>query len=301
MATIKQLCNFLVLCRELHFARAAEKLGISQATLSNEIKKMEQDLGFQLFDRSNRWGITLTDAGKSYWFGVKEIPEMLEGARQNAAEIARGHAGILTIGISNFSYDYFDMGELCRKMRERYPDIQLKIYDMQRSPHVVESLRRGQIDVGFFMISSENTRRAEGFNYKKLLSIELNLALPSTHILASKAKIEPEDLKNCHFILPPREELPTLRKKLDDYFMEKFNKSPIIQLEVLGFAGIRQLIGSGLGVGFLPNRLKVASNVILKKSPFSLSSTLIAARNEDNNSQVVKNFMNLLPSQMKDN
>ena len=61
MATFKQIRNFLTLAQELHFARAAETLGISQAALSAEIRKLEQDVGCQLFDRSDRWQIRLTD------------------------------------------------------------------------------------------------------------------------------------------------------------------------------------------------------------------------------------------------
>ena len=55
MATLKQIHDFLLLAEELHFARAAEKLGISQAALSLEVRKLEHSLGAQLFDRSDRW------------------------------------------------------------------------------------------------------------------------------------------------------------------------------------------------------------------------------------------------------
>ena len=69
------------------------KLGITQSTLSNEIKKLEASLGFKLFDRSDKWDIALTASGKSYLQHVKDIPAMLDFARQNALEIARGGYG----------------------------------------------------------------------------------------------------------------------------------------------------------------------------------------------------------------
>ena len=64
MVTLKQIRNFLAVSETLHFARAAEKLGIAPAVLSKEILKMEKTLGFQLFDRSDKRNICLTEAGK---------------------------------------------------------------------------------------------------------------------------------------------------------------------------------------------------------------------------------------------
>jgi predicted DNA-binding protein (UPF0251 family) len=72
MITIKQLQNFLVLSKELHFAKAADKLGMSQAALSKEIQKLEQKIGCELFDRSNKWDIKLTEAGETYLMRSKE-------------------------------------------------------------------------------------------------------------------------------------------------------------------------------------------------------------------------------------
>ena len=81
MVTLKQIRNFLAVSETLHFARAAEKLGIAPAVLSKEILKMEKTLGFQLFDRSDKRNICLTEAGKSYWETVRHLPEILNNAR----------------------------------------------------------------------------------------------------------------------------------------------------------------------------------------------------------------------------
>ena len=75
MVSVKQIQNFLVLAETLHFAKAAAKLGISQATLSGEIKKLEKNLGINLFDRSDRWEIKLTVAGETYRNYIKNIPD----------------------------------------------------------------------------------------------------------------------------------------------------------------------------------------------------------------------------------
>ena len=122
MPTLKQIDNFLVLAEELHFARAAHKLGISQAALSNEIKKMEQSLGCQLIDRSDRWMLKLTDAGAIYLRQIRELPGTLAAAGQMARKAARGESGTLSIGVAGVVYDYRDIGAMCRNMLQKYPE-----------------------------------------------------------------------------------------------------------------------------------------------------------------------------------
>lgn len=298
MTTIKQLRHFLVLSEELHFARAAEKLGISQATLSNEIKKLETALNFQLFDRSNRWEITLTDAGKSYWAAVKNIPAILSEAQQDAKKIARGHAGTLSIGISYFCYAYFDLGKICRRMQEYYPEVKLKIYDMLRPKDVVKALSDGQFDVGFIMVAPDDTETLSKFYCKKLCPIELKLCVPRKHPLAKKKDLTATDLRNCRFILPPREEIPSIHNKLADYLYEHCGTLPMIKMEVMGFQGISKMISAGLGAGFLPSQMVAGdANITVKDPPFPLVRHLHAACDINSNNLVVKKFMNLLSAE----
>ena len=105
METIKQVQNFIVLAEELHFARAAHRLGISQAALSNEIKKLELQVGCQLIDRSDRWMIKLTDAGNIYLREIKDIPDAIANAGQLSRKASRGETGTLSIGVAGFIYD----------------------------------------------------------------------------------------------------------------------------------------------------------------------------------------------------
>lgn len=294
MNTIKQLRHFLALAQELHFARAASQLGISQAALSNEIKKLEKSLGFQLFDRSDRWEITLTEAGQNFFAAVKDIPSTLDFARNNAVEIARGKAGTLSIATSYFFYDYFNLGNVCRKMQERYPNVKLRICDMQRSSQVRECLKNGHADVGFMMLEPDDTGEQYRLEIKKISPIELMIGMTEKHQLAKKEIICASDLKNAHWIMPPKDEIPSIHKKLEDYYMENSLSTPIIKLEIIGFTGICQMISTGLGIGFVPELFGHRQNLIMKKTPFPMFRQLVAAKNDNNNSQIVKNFMNLL-------
>ena len=295
MTTIKQLRHFLVLAGELHFARAAEKLGISQATLSNEIKKMEENLGFQLFDRSNKWGITLTASGKSFFQHTMDIPEVLEQARRQGVEIARGRAGELAIVIGAFTYDYFNLGCACKKMKQLYPEVKLKIYDVMRSSQVAEYVRSGQADVGIMMVR-ELTAQTEGMAYCKIIPLQMCLAIPAGSPLAKKENLTFTDLKNARFILPPRADIPFIRKHLDELFMTNCGQLPVIAMEVLGFQGIKQMVAAGHGIALLPHHSvkRLSKDIVMREPPFELNRELIAVKADNNRSLVVNNFMNLL-------
>ncbi|MBR7131316.1 MAG: LysR family transcriptional regulator [Lentisphaeria bacterium] len=297
MTTVKQLKHFLVLSEELHFARAAEKLGISQATLSNEIKKMEKHLGFQLFDRSNKWEISMTAAGKSFYQQVGNVPEILDQARQHALEVARGRAGELSVAIASFLYDYFNMGCVCKKMRQQYPDVKQKIYDVLRSSQVAEYVRSGKADAGVMMVRDWKTQTI-GLECRKVIPLQMHLAIPAANPLAGKSKITFDDLKNIHFIMPPREEMPFIRHYLDELFMTNCRCLPNVILEALGFQGIKQMVAAGHGIALLPHHSvsHLPSDIVMRKPPFELNRDLVVIRDENNHSQTVKNFMNLFNS-----
>ena len=91
-----------------------------------------------------------------------------------------GDTGVLNIAATNFVYDIFNIGGLCRKMRQNYPGVKLKIYDIQRSPQVAEYIRRGQADVGFFMVGDPR-RQCAALKCKKLCTLQMMSAIPARH------------------------------------------------------------------------------------------------------------------------
>jgi DNA-binding transcriptional LysR family regulator len=202
MPTLKQLQNFIVLARELHFAKAAQLLGISQSALSNEIKKLETSVGCQLLDRSDRWMIKLTEAGSIYLRQIKELPELMAEAGQMARKAARGDIGTLSIGVAGLIYDFVDIGRLCKDMLQKYPDVKLRIYDTLVSPAAASLVRSGKCDISFFA-ASNISNNMENLLYKKTVDIPLAFAIPANNPLAHKENLTIQDLKYSHFIFPP--------------------------------------------------------------------------------------------------
>lgn len=295
MVSLKQIQNFLVLAETLHFARAAALLGISQATLSSEIKIMERKLGIQLFDRSDKWAIKLTVAGQSYYTGIKNIPAEIHNAHKNAVKSARGETGQISVAVSTITYDYINLGKICKKMTERYPEVKLKILDMPFALNRFDCLTSGKADAAIFA-GSCNLAMPEGFTAKNLMPLEFALALPRKSRLAEIHPLRIEDLKNAHFVLPPVEEAPNLRRAWDQIFMEHCHTLPIVTQEVVGYHGVLQFVAAGLGVGFifmLRHNL-FPDQVVLRKLPIKMNRALLVGYGEHAMSPVMKNFLNLL-------
>jgi DNA-binding transcriptional LysR family regulator len=101
MATIRQIEIFLQLAENLHFGRTAEKLGITQAALSKEIRNLEQSLNCRLLDRSDKWNIQLSAAGRAYFSKVKNLPQQLDLAQKSAMRASRGETGTLAIAVTS--------------------------------------------------------------------------------------------------------------------------------------------------------------------------------------------------------
>lgn len=134
----------VALAEELHFARAARKLDISQPALSQKIQKVETEIGFSLFDRGQRH-VELTPAGAGL---VNDLPDLLsriDAVLARAGRIARGDEGFLRVGfIENASFHL--VPHVITRLRRRFPAAQIELVEMI-SPDMSDALARGDIDV----------------------------------------------------------------------------------------------------------------------------------------------------------
>lgn len=141
---LKQLKYVLVLAKENSFSRAAEKLGISQPSLSQYIKKIESQLGVRLFDRING-EVRITDAGQIYLDAGRKIVD-LEHQMENAfSDLVQHKGGTISIGISPYRSVHM-MPAVLRAFDAKYPDMKLVI--KERSGHeLIDSAVHGEFDL----------------------------------------------------------------------------------------------------------------------------------------------------------
>ena len=295
MATFREIEIFLKLAEELHFGKTALLLGITQAALSKEIGKLESSLDCRLFDRSDKWNIRLTAAGKAYYDEIKGLPELLRKADEHARRAARGEHGMLTISVANMVYDHLQFGGILQKMHEKYPAVKLLVRDSQNSPQVYGQILSGEADIGFLAVNNLGNPE-QNLQQLKLLELPISFAIPATHPLAQKEDLKITDFKNANFILPSARYVPWLRKQFEDFFFQHCSRLPIVEQEALGLRATRQLVSAELGIGLVvkPGTVDERENIVYREVDLMIKRIIIAAWDENNQSRTLKNFLKML-------
>lgn len=199
---LKQLKYFMAVAEELHFGRAAERLGIAQPPLSRQIKQFEEDLGAVLFNRG-RSSITLTQAGERLQQRALAIQDLIDDTRLEVRRIGQGAEGRLRIGFVGSS-TYGILPNIIKSFRAHYPQISLSLIPMNNA-HLYRELISRQIDVAFARPALQDAEFAK----LKLRDEPLILAAPDTFLVDRRSRIDLPALADTSFILYPEYPRPS--------------------------------------------------------------------------------------------
>ena len=142
---LRDLRSFLAVAHHRNFSRAAEQLHVSQPALSEQIRKLEDELGTPLFDRTSR-GATLTDAGDAFLPQARAVLAAADAAAESVRMVAHGLAGTLTLGFID-SAAVGILPPLIRRFTARYPELKLRLRELSTRQQL-EAVAEGEIDVG---------------------------------------------------------------------------------------------------------------------------------------------------------
>ncbi|MDM5433618.1 LysR family transcriptional regulator [Bacillus hominis] len=284
---IRKMRYFITVAEELNFSRAAERLMMAQPPLSQEIRKLEEELGVQLFHRTKRM-VELTDAGKIF----------LEGARQTLLQVDRtiketqltneGKIGHLIIGFVDSTETVID---ILKTFRERYPKIQLILREMTTDQQI-KALYEKQIHIGFIRSEQNN----------EVLSSEvcseecLKLVLHQDHPLTSLPNISIKSLIDEPFILFPRHFGTNFYDLIISYFWKHGVSLNIVQ-EAIQMQTIVNLVAAGMGISVVPSSVESykKSGVIYKEIQENTPKiNLYAGWRQDEKSVVLENFLTVV-------
>ncbi len=282
---IQQIRYFLELSKELHFWHTAEKIFITQSSLSRHIKALETELGFELFERTKR-SVKLTTAGV---FMQKEWTKMLtqiDNIHIAARQIHDGEVGELRIGHPG-SITHSVLPDLMATMTLRFPQLRLILTELM-TIDMEKALLNFQVDIGFRREISTNNL----LETRTMFSEKFAVVLPQNHHLNVKTLETIDILSQESFIIPNLETGSRYTEILKHIFKEA-NFEPKVNMVSEFGTTIISLVARGLGVSILPiSYAKNAPNNV-RFVPIPYSSFLYMQWRKEDDNPILKHFVRI--------
>ncbi|SIS50308.1 LysR substrate-binding domain-containing protein [Insolitispirillum peregrinum] len=193
---LRRIRYFLAVAETLHFGRAAERLGMAQPPLSEQIRKLEEELEVTLFVRNTRT-VALTDAGAIFLAGARRAMDEMERAAVAARQAERGIRGHLVLGFVS-SASVTVLPKALGRLRTSMPDLELDLRQYRHSRDVIESLLQGEVDIAVTRPSGKAS-----ISEHILLRDRVLVAYREDHPLAALDEITPDTLREELFVLFP--------------------------------------------------------------------------------------------------
>lgn len=294
MIELRHLRYFVAVAEELHFGRAAERLHMAQPPLSQQIRQLEEYLGFQLFYRTKR-SVRLTEAGQQFLDDTRQLLHQLEQAIETGRQISRGERGQLVIGfVSSAAYNVLPL--ILRAFRSQVPAVRLELHEMATNEQL-QWLREGKIDIGFLRPPVED----KTLHLQIIVREPMVVALPETHPLAAESQIALATLANESFILFPRLLSPRAYDQIIG-LCQQAGFSPKVVQEAMQMQTIVSLVAGNIGVAIVPVSLQnmQRTGVIYKPlaEPAPCAEVAVAWRSNDTSASV-QQFLTIMQQTMQ--
>ena len=245
--TLQQLRILKAISSEKNFTKAAERLYISQPSLSKQLKMLEKNLDSTLINRrSNK--IFLTENGKIFLQYSERILALCEESCRALIDLKNGDRGNLTIGASQTIGTYL-MPQIVSLFAQNYPQINLKL-QINSTPIIINSVLKQKIDLAVVGGEIPNELK-KNLRVKYFVKDEINLIISTIHSFGKKKKINKEDLYHLNFITLNSNS--TIQKFIDNTLIK--NHIEIKQLKIVmklnSIEGIKTAVSLGLGAAFI--------------------------------------------------
>lgn len=243
---LRHVRYFLAVANEGNVTRAAEKLGIGQPPLSQQIHSLENEIGVQLFRRTGH-GVVLTEAGQAFAIDARRLLDDARLAVLNAQSAGKGEIGQLNIGFTGSAVFNPTVVNLIRRYRQKYPAITLSLVE-GNSAYLLAELNEGRLDVAFVRLGS---RSPVGISLHQIAVESMKIVLPAKHPLALKRKVALKQLEREPFVMLPREASPTLHDVIVDACRGS-GFEPIFGQQAPQLASVVNLVAAEFGVSLVP-------------------------------------------------
>ena len=254
---LRHLRYFVMVAEERHFTRAAARLNMQQPPLSQQIRMLEQELGFDLFKRHPK-GVDLTAGGLVFLQEAQDILAKVKDGALKASRAAHGIEGQLSIGFTSSASTHPLIPRIIRAYRERYPGVAVSLKEGSAEQLTHDSIE-GSVDVGILRAPVSDH---QSLQFHRLLNEEMLLTLPTGHRLLAEHDSQGEapaialnDLEGEPFILVRRPGAPGMYANLIKA-CQNAGFNPKIAFEVERMLTNISLVAAGVGISIVPASMK---------------------------------------------
>jgi DNA-binding transcriptional LysR family regulator len=241
---LRQIRYFVAAAEQLHFSRAAAQMHVVQPAISQQIKRLEAELGTQLFERTGS-EVRLTEAGRQMLPECRRLLSQAEETTRVAKTAGAGLRGRIKFGFVDNSICAL-LPPLIRMFRSQFPDVEMSLQSLDRLEQA-EALYERQIDVGLMPVPAP---RGEIDN-EMFVSAQLVVAMPTTHPLAERSAVTLDMLANEPFVMFP----PSMCSRILEIVLSAcaaVGFAPRVMQEARQMHTLLSLVDAGLGVTIVP-------------------------------------------------
>ena len=285
---LRHIRYFLAVAEEGNVTRAAEKLGIGQPPLSQQILALERELGVQLFRRTGH-GVELTEAGEALFADARRLLDDAHLAVLNAQRAGRGETGHLNLGFTASSAFNPAVPALIRAFRNAYPGVELMLTE-GNTTQLLAALTQGRLDLAFVR---PGDHAFAGITLYQIASEPMKIVLPVKHFLATRRRLSLAELADESFVLIPREASPTLHEEIMSA-CRKAGFEPRLGQQAPQLSSVVSLVSAEFGVSIVPasvSQIRAEGVVYVDISGAKVQTRLALASRENDHSAKTANFL----------
>lgn len=243
-----QLACFLAVAETLNFARAAERLHVTQPAVSQQIHSLEAELNMQLFQRTTRT-VELTQAGSLFWNDAKTILEIYQRVQKRAEYDANDTREPFIIGFHSYN-EVFALTGLLQKMKERFSNL-YPIFRIVPFQHLYQRLSEETVDV---VLSFKESGFRKGIQYQELTKIRMVGVMSAGHPLCQTEQLRILDLRRMPIIAFDPQGCPADYRKIVHPILE--DKPPLDVFFCDSIETAVTLAEAGYGIALVPDLLQ---------------------------------------------
>ncbi len=245
---LQQLGYFVAVARTRSFTRAAEDCFVAQPALSQQIRKLEEELGLPVFERRRR-GVDLTLAGTAFLGYAEQVLKLVAESKQHISDLQRVRHGAISVMCLPTTATYWLPG-IISEYHSQYPDIDIHIHE--HAGCTPDDFAKSLYDVGIVQVGESSEHRAPEIRAERLFVDEQLLVVPAGHRLAGnegQAAIPLKETAGEPFILP--KPACGMSRTISQAFSDA-GFVPRVRLETSQIEAVCEMVSAGLGIGLMP-------------------------------------------------